>query len=249
MVFLSDTATESRLYTKCSEHGKLERLQSVFVSAKYKRDFVRLQDNFGSMFEEICSNVVSRCVPVEDLKRYLYRTFPEFESIHHADSADTVDSVMIYARNECSLTDCSYLESIAHHFDLQEAKDSISNYRKTLETFCQHTLESHSYVKSFVEGCPQCISSLNQITFKLEWNAKEKSLNDIRDVLRMCFGDKADRVKIVVIKNCSVVVVCYSHHCLMAELVRQAKSKLDQLIEIGVVVLTVGYAKLITEKV
>ena len=236
---------ESRLYTKCSEHGKLERL-SVFVSAEYKRDFVRLQDNFGSMFEEICSNAHSQHIPVEDLKRYLDR-FPEFQNI--PDSADTIDCVMTYARKECSLTDYSYFESIALHFNLQEAKDSIRSYHETLETFCQHTLENHSYVKSFVEGCPRCISSLNQITFKLEWNAKEKTLNDIHDVLRKCFGNKAVHVKIVVIKNCSIVVVCWAPHYLMFELVRQAESNLDQLIEIGVVKLTVGYAELIPEKV
>ena len=236
---------ESRLYTTCSEHGKLERL-SFYVSVEYRRDFVRLQDSFGSMFEKICNNVQSQRVPVKDLKQYLYR-FPELENI--PDSADTIDSVMTYARKECSLTDCSYLESIADHFHLQESKDSVSSYRETLETFCQHTLEKHSYVKSFVEGCPRCISSLNQITFKLEWNAKEKTLNDIHDVLRKCFGDKAAHVKIVVIKNCSIVVVCWAPHYWMEELVRQAKSNLDQLIEIGVVMLTVGFAKLITEMV
>lgn len=236
---------ESRLYTTCSEHGKLERL-SFFVSAEYKSDFVHLQDRFGSMFEEICSNVQSQHVPVEVLKRYLYR-FPELENI--PDSADTIDSVMTYARKKCSLADCSYLERIAHHFDLQKAKASIGNYHKTLETFCQHTLENHSYVKSFVEGCPRCISSLNQITFKLEWNAKKRTLKDIHDVLRKCFGNKAAHVKIVVIKNCSIVVVCWAPHYLMAELVRQAESNLDQLIEIGVVKLTVGFAELITEKV
>ena len=245
LVFRSDTVMESRLYTTCSDHGNLERL-SIFVSAEYKSDFVRLQDNFGNMFEEICCNMQSQHVPVEVLKRYLHR-FPELENI--PDSAGTIDSVMTYARKECSLTDYSYLESIAHHFDLQEAKDSISRYHEMLETFCQHTLENHSYVKSFVERCPRCISSLNQITFKLEWNAKEKTLNDIHDVLRKCFGDKAAHVKIVVIKNCSIVIVCWAPHYLMVELVRQAKSNLDQLIEIGVVKLTVGYAELITEKV
>ena len=236
---------ESMLYTTCSEHGKLERLP-VFVSAEYKSDFEHLQNIFCNMFEEIRSNVQSQRITVEVLKQYLYR-FPELENI--PDSADTIESVMTYARKKCSLTDCSYLERIACHFDLQKAKDSISNYRKTLETFCQHTLENHSYVKSFVESCPQCISSLNQITFKLEWNAKKRTLIDIHNVLRKCFGDKAAHVKIVVIKNCSIVVLCWAPHCLMAELVRQAESNLDQLIEIGVVKLTIGFEELITEKV
>ena len=200
------------------------------------------------MFDELWKNV--RYVPVDDLKQYLCSRFRELET--GVEDADTTSDVMKVVHNECTLTEYSYFEKIANRFDLQEAKESIKHYRRTLDDFCKHTLEEHSYAKSFRVDHPEPIvpsSTKIEVTFMLEWNAKEKSLKDVRDVLRMAFGDLTDRVKIMVIKDGSIVVVCWAPQYLMMELVRLAKNKLDQLQEIGVVKLTVGHIELITKKV
>ena len=197
------------------------------------------------MFDEVHKDV--KRVPVDDLKKYV-RRFRELET----DAAVTTDDIMKVVHNECTLAECSYLEKIADHFDLQEAKKSIEHYRSTLNDFCKHTLEEHSYAKSFLVDHPDPIlpsSNKIEITFKLEWNAKEKSLKDVRDLLRMVFGDLTDRVQIVVIQGGSVVVVCWAPQYLMNELVELAKSNLDQLDNVGVVELTVGDIEVITEKV
>ena len=219
------------------------------VSAEYKEDFVDLQDKFGDMFDEVRKDVELH-VQVGKLKQYLCDRFRELETdVQHA---VTMGDVMKVVRNECILAEYSYLKQIAKHFDLQEAKKSIEHYHIKLDDFCTHTLEEHSYAKSFCVDHPVPIfPSLNktEVTFKLEWKAKEKTLKDVRDVLRKAFRDLTDRVQIVVIKDGSVVVVCWAPQYLMTELVRLAKSKLDQLREVGVVELTVGYIELITEKV
>ena len=171
------------------------------VSAEYKRDFVDLQDKFGDMFDEVHRDV--KRVPVDDLKQYLCNMFHELET--DVQDADTTNDVMKVVRNECTLVAYCYLEMIANHFCLHRAKESIEQYRSTLDYFCKYTLEEHSYAKSFRVDHPEPIVSSSDkivVTFKLEWNAKERSLKDIRDVLQMVFRDLTDdRVQIVVVEG------------------------------------------------
>ena len=216
------------------------------MSAEYKRDFIRLQASFGRMFDSVCETVKSQ-VPVDDLKRYLCRTFCEFQIL--LQDAVTTDDVMEAVRNESSLTDFAYFEEIANHFNLQQVKRRIKNYRSILDTFCKHTLNNHSYIKSFREDYPRYILSSDKIIFQLEWKAKDKTLKDIRDVLRMTFKHLADRVQIVVIEDGSVVVVCCAPRYLMEELVRLASESIDTLVEMGVFKLTVGDTEVTIEKV
>ena len=201
------------------------------------------------MFDKI-QKAVKLHVQVDDIKQYLCDRFDDLKT--DVQNADTTNDVMKVVHNECTLAEYSYLEKIADRFGLQEAKKSIEHYRSTLDDFCKHTLEEHSYAKSFRVDHPEPIipsSNKIKITFKLEWNATKKSLKDVRDVLRMVFGDLTDRVNIMVIKDSCVVVVCWAPQDLMTELVKLAKSKLDQLKEVGVVELTVGQIELIPEKV
>ena len=216
------------------------------MSAEYKRDFIRLQASFGRMFDRMCDTVRSQ-VPVDDLKRYLCRTFSEFQIL--LQDAVTTDDVMEAVRNESSLTDFAYFQEISDHFNLQQVKRSIRTYHSILDSFCKHTLNNHSYVKSFREDYLRYILPSDKIIFQLEWKAKDKTLKDVRDVLRMTFKQMADRVQIVVIGDGSVVVVCCAPRCLMEELVRFASESVHLLAEMGVVKLTVGGTEVTIEKV
>ena len=177
-------------------------------------------------------------VPVDNLKRYLCRTFSEFEIL--LQDTTTTDDVMKTVRNNSSLTDVAYFEQIAYHFDLQQIKQVIEAYCISLKLFCQHTLENHSYVRSFREDYPRHILSTDKIVFRLQWKANQRTLKDVRDVLQMTFRHLADRVQIVVIEDGSVVVVCCAPRYLMEELVRLASESFHKLKGIGVVKLTVG---------
>ena len=68
------------------------------------------------------------------------------------------------------------------------------------------------------------------------WNANQKTMTDIRDVLQMGFEELATRIQIVVIKAGSVVVVCWFPQNLEKLLVQIAQKKLIQLTEMGVVI-------------
>ena len=179
----------------------------------------------------MCETVKSQ-VPVDDLKRYLCRTFSEFEIL--LQDAVGTDDVMETVRKRSSLTDVAYFEEIANHFNLQQIKHQIERYCRSLKIFCQ------TYVRSFLEDYPRYILSSDKIVYQLQWKANEKTLKDIRDVLRMSFGQLVDRVQIVVVEDGSVVVVCWAPRYLMEELVRQASESVHMLAEMGVVKLTIG---------
>ena len=213
------------------------------VSAEYKRDFINLQDSFGRLFNSMCETVKLH-VQVNDLKRYLSQTFSEFEILQ---DAITTDDVMKTVRNESSLTDIAYFEQIANHFDLHQMKRKIDDYCKIIDSFCEHTLDNHSYVRSFRKDYHQYLLTSDKIVFQLQWRAKEKTLKDIRDVLQMGFGQLADRVQIVVIQNGSVVAVCWAPRYLMKDLARQASERVKSLTLMGVVKLTVGTEVVIEE--
>ena len=197
------------------------------------------------MFRSISKAVKSQ-VPVDDLKEYLCETFPEFKIL--LQEASTTDDVMKTVRNQSSLTDLAYFGRINGHFNLK-MKQKINRYCDTLDSFCQHTLDNHSYVRSFREDYPRYILSSDKIVFRLQWKANEKTLKDIRDVLRMSFGHLADRVQIVVIEDGSVVVVCWAPRYLMEKLVRLASARVHRLAKMGVVKLTIGDTEVKIEQV
>ena len=162
--------------------------------------------NSDDYFSHCICKAVNCQVPVDDLKRYLSENFDEF-TIPLQEASNTTDDVMKVVRNQSSLTDLAYFHRIKDNFSLQVTQE-IDKYYDTLDSFCQHTLDNHSYVRSFREDYPRYILTSDKIVFHLEWKANQKTLKNVRDVLRMSFKPLADRVQIVVIEDGSVVVVC-----------------------------------------
>ena len=78
------------------------------------------------------------------------------------------------------------------------------------------------------------------LTFKLEWNPDDKTLNDIQSVLRQAFHERSVYVHIVVIRGGSVRVICCAPQYLMTELVRLAQKNRELLLESSVTYLRVG---------
>ena len=108
-------------------------------------------------------------------------------------------------RNQSSLTDLAYFDRINDHFNLQVTQE-IDRYRDTLDSFCRHTLDNHSYVRSFREDYDRYILSSDKIVFQLQWKAREKTLKDIRDVLQIvdeCCG------RVLGTEGVKLVDLCY----------------------------------------
>ena len=210
----------------------------------YRKDYVCLQDEFVSMFELVQEKVER--VSVNDLKQYLCR-FDELRSL--LQDADTLDKIMNAVREQSTLTDFAYIDRIAHHFGNRKVKSKVSHYKKSLKKFCRHTIQAHTYVQSFCEDQSKPIPSTNKVTFKLEWNATETTMNDIRGILRKAFGRLADRVKILVVREGCVLLECAAPPCLMKDLVGVASRRKHELVAMDVVKLTIGSTVVINEQV
>ena len=232
------------IYSKCN-YSTLGWWYTVPVH--YKEDFIVLQDSFGDVFDGLCLALRFHSVPVTALKEYLSKHFPDLD--FPLQEVITIDNVIETVRNQSSLTDLAYVKVISKHFELQEMKQRIDEYCRMLDSFCRCTLDKHSYIQSFRVDSSCYILSSDKIVFKLEWEADKKTLKDVRDVLRMSFGDLTDWVQIVAIEDGSVVVVCCAPRYLMEELVRLASESVHMLAEMGVVKLTVGGTEVTFEKV
>ena len=135
------------------------------MSAEYQEDFIDLQNGFGRMFDFSCVALQTH-VSAADLKKYLCRTYPEL--VIPLQDAVTTDDVMEVIRDKSSLTNVGYFKVIANKFDLKEMKQAVEEYRTTLNSFCQHTLHDHTYVRSFFEDYSQYIPTSDKIEFQLQ---------------------------------------------------------------------------------
>ena len=189
---------------------------------------------------------VKDSVSVDELKQYLCQ-YDGLESL--LQDADTMVEVMNAVRRQSTLTDYAYIAEIAHHFGIDEAKSKIGSYRKTLDDFCQHTVQNHTYVQSFHEDRSKPIPSSNKVTFKIEWDAAKTTMNDIHGILRMAFGHLADRVEILVVREGCVLLECAAPQYLMKDLVGIASRRKTKLVAMDVVKLTIGSTEVINEQV
>ena len=196
------------------------------------------------MFEFVQEKV--QHVSVVKLKKYLSR-FNELEP--RLKDADTKGEVMNAVRRQSTLTDFAYINRIADHFGNEEAKSEIDRYKKTLDDFCQHTIQSHTYVQSFREDRSKPIPSSNNVTFKIEWDAAKTTEKDIRGILRMAFGRLADHVEILVVQEGCVLLKCSAPPYLIPDLVEIASRRKNKLVAMDVVKLTIGSTEVINEQV
>ena len=114
-----------------------------------------------------------------------------------------------------------FLRCIAKHFDLQEAGGLIKLYDDSISRFCEEIPVEHSYAQDFMEHFRgKCLKS-ETVKFVLDWKADEKSLNDIRGILKKAFHKMAHNVKVMVVsEGNSIIVICYAPPHLAAVLTR-----------------------------
>ena len=213
--------------------------ESITVSEVYKKDFDRIQSRFARLFHSITKMIEEAQVTLEDLKKLL--TFNDnLEAL--LQDAETITKVMRVVQQQSSFINCVYLEEIADHFKLPEAKKEIDSYELFVDEFCQHKLTQHSYAASLLADQSKYLLSSESITFKLQWNPVEKTLADIQGILRKTFPKLASRIHVKEIKHGCVRVVCYAPQYLMGALVRLAQENMKVLVESSVTYLSVGYA-------
>ena len=216
----------------------LHSLISEVTAEKYSSDFEDIQRRFFQLFGEV-TGILERekSVTLNKLKRLLFK-FSELKT--SLDKASTISDAVILIQEHSSITCCSYLKHVAARFNISAAVDKIDSYYKLGEEFCQKKLTHHIYMKPLIIGKSVTFTPSTTITFKLQWSPAEKTLSDVQSTLRIAFCDHSTDVHIVVVREGTVKVLCYSPQHVMKRLVKLAQVNKEELVANGVTYLRVG---------
>ena len=195
---------------------------------------------FGNLIETVAPLIAKGIPSLEKLKKYLGRCFRELKP--QLAIAESFDDVMELIEDKCSIINICCLEAIVEQYNITDAKSHITEFKTTVDTFCQKVKLSVCCKESFKR-----ISSSHQLTcetieFVLEWKTDEHTLNDIRDLLSKAFEDLVSNVQVQAInEGNSIIVTCYAPHHMMDILLVTANENLDLLKEMRLLKLTIGY--------
>ena len=200
------------------------------------------------MREKFASTVYNACkamaaIRIKNLKDYLRRGYnhlrPQLEQCQNR------SAILDLICDECSLIDISLLESVADNFNITKAKSVICEYKKSIETFCKGKL--HQYLnEKFSAG--SCLLA-ETITFLVDRNIKECTLNDVRILIATAFNELSPNVKLVVIREGNSFIVTCSFPLILTELIiAAALENINLLKEKRVQRLTIGYCTVYNEQ-
>ena len=134
--------------------------------------------------------MLSSKIPVsaKELKCFLKQTYPELTpEITHVQS---IDAIMDIVGGRINITNITMIETIAKHYNISEAKDLVTQYKKEIQKF------THDMKLKFVldKRLSPPISSCETIIFVLDWEPSDHLLDDIRRLLIKAFDDSSIRV-------------------------------------------------------
>lgn len=203
-----------------------------FVGISSVAEFVVMRAKFAHTVFDACQAMSD--ISPDELKKYLRRGYrhlaPQLESIQ------TTDDMLNIVCDQCSVIDLSLLESVAQLFKIKEAVAFIEKYKKELQEFKQ--------LRSFLDNELLSGSPLEceTITFVVDQNIEDHTIDDVKLLLQHAFKDLAKYVKIIVIReHYSFIVTCSFPLPLSEQLITTAEENIELLKEKRVTKLTIGY--------
>ena len=195
------------------------------------------------MFRDLINTVtplIAKSIPsLRKLKKYLQRYFKELQP--QLEIAGSFDDVMDIVEKKCTIIDIYSYEVIVEHYNIKTAKPHISDYKSTIDKFCEEVKLSVCVNENFTTG-PSSLLKCETIEFVLEWELDECSLDQIRNLLVKVFNDIAQRVQVRMIKKSNfITITCYAPRHIMDVLLMEAEKNLYLLREIGLIKFTIGY--------
>ena len=177
--------------------------------------------------------------PLEELKIFLQRCFEELEP--QLTIAESFDNVMVIVQKKCTVINVACLETVVDYYNIEEAKAHITAYKSAVDKFCEDVKLSVCKDKDFMSS-PLSLLKRETIEFVLEWEPDNRSLYQIKVLLRKAFEDIAEFVQVRYIKEGnSIIVTCYAPQNIMDLLLMEAQKNLHSLIKLGVMKLTIAF--------
>ena len=195
---------------------------------------------FGNLIEAVVPLIEKGIPSLEELKRYLRRCFRELKP--QLAIAESFDNVMELVEDKCTIINVCCVEAIVDHYNITEAKKHITQFKVTVDAFCENIKLSICCKESFKRISSSHHLICETVEFVLEWKTDEHTLNDIRVLLSKAFEDLVNSVQVRIIREGnSIIVTCYAPHHMMEFLFLTAVENLDLLKEIGLMRLTIGH--------
>ena len=217
-----------------------QRFLQVTLQPTYQYDFDQMRVTFGNLIEAVVPLIANGIPSLEELKRYLQRCFRELKP--QLALAESFDNVMELVEDKCTIINICCVEAIVDHYNITEAKKHITQFKTTVDAFCENIKLSICCKESFKRVSSSHHLICETIEFVLGWKADEHTLKDIRDLLTKAFEDIVNSVQVRVIKEGnSIIVTCYAPHHMMEFLLLTAVENLDLLKEIGLMKLTISH--------
>ena len=194
---------------------------------------------FGNLIETVVPLIAKVIPSLKELKTYLRRCFRELKP--QLSSAESFDDVMELVEDKCTIINICCLEAIVDHYNITEAKRHITEFKTTVDKFCEKVKTDICINQNFKVTSSHHLTC-ETIEFILEWKTDEYTLSHIKDLLSKAFKDMVKSVQVRAIKEGnSIIVTCYAPQHMMDILLIRAEESLDVLKEMGIIQLTIGY--------
>ena len=195
---------------------------------------------FGTLIHTVAPLIEAGIPSLKDLKMYLRRCFPNLRA--QLSIAESFDDVMDLVQDKCTIINICYLEVVVNYYNITEAKSHITEFKMTVNTFCETVKVSICLKQNFKLVSHSHHLICETIEFVLEWEVDKYTLKHIKDLLSKAFEDMAESVQVRVInEGNSIIVTCYAPHHMMDIILVTANENLDLLKEMGLLKLTIGY--------
>lgn len=144
--------------------------------------------------------------------------------------------------NNYNIINIDCLEATSNHFNVQQAKVKIEEYKKTVNNFCEEVTVSMCFNEPFKAVSHTHHLTCETVHFTLKWQAHDRKLRDIINLKQKVFGTNHNRVYITDISDGNAVTVtCYTPPHLINVLMVEADENHEIMEKLQVIKLTVGY--------
>ena len=196
-----------------------------------------LRMSLGSMMYNVCKAIKEAKPELNDLKELVESCNSDLKP--KLAECSEVSGVLSLVKEECSLIDVSFLETLVKEFKVKKAEKHIEEYRGILKKFLENNPITCCLKEKFDAMKNHPPLNCETITYVFDWQPDERMLKDITDILSESSG------KFVRIRNInegsSIVVTCSFPYSLHGVLVARVRENLQLLKDKGLIKLTIGY--------
>ena len=165
----------------------------IYLSPIYWHEFDLMRFALGKLIDTIGPLIAKGIPSLEELKKYLRRCFRELKL--QLSIAQSFDDVMNLVHDNCTIINIACLEDIVNHYNINEAKAHITDYKKKVDDFCEDIKMKICENIDFMTD-PSALLKYETVEFIIGWKIDEHMLREIRGLLSKAFQNIAKSVSV-----------------------------------------------------